>query len=173
MYRKYRCSHLSHRQADRLLKFGSKTLGRGQIKGRRMHKYFEHCRAPRRQPRRFAFHPTRCSPIYLELVEKIAPRPHISASRRTEIAISTAKRSVSSRFLQSNPTPRLRGVWPDLLSIRAPQTRWFPDGELSVVVGRGAKVRKGSNLPVPDRGPEGPESAHLARCGAFRRSSPF
>ena len=32
---------------------------------------------------------------------------------------------------------------------------------------------RGPNLAVPERAREGLESAHLARCGAFRRSSPF
>jgi hypothetical protein len=31
----------------------------------------------------------------------------------------------------------------------------------------------GSTFAVPSRSSERPESAHLARCGAFRRSSPF
>jgi len=37
----------------------------------------------------------------------------------------------------------------------------------------GSKVRYLSNFSAAPHSGERPQSAHLARCGAFRRSSPF
>ena len=51
--------------------------------------------------------------------------------------------------------------------------RRIPDLLLRDISNRHTRQLLGSNLPVPGRGREGLKPAHRARCGAFRRTSPF